>query len=219
MKKFFQLVLIVLLGSVFTVNCDFLDQDKSPELDITVGETVDLSFDFSTTGGFDDMENFGHAFGYAVDETSGYILIVSIRFNDFDTFYTGDFSPYYNPETTAANYSWGAVHPAVSNDIDSIPLLGYGATNTAGIHTMQGSLTAILLKGSLSSGTPDEIYIAASGEVSFTREDGPSDEIEGNLNFYQMSGLGQDATLEDGCTLLKVDYLRFTWDWDNSWMN
>lgn len=171
-----------------------------------------FSLDAAATGGFDDWGSPGAAFGYAVDETNGYLLVVGLKFS----------LPAYQVTFTefgaATDYLVSDPPTPLEDDVVAYPLLGDAMLNTAGIRTMTLNATgvsAVLLKGAADGeGPPEALYIADEGQLMLTRGDGPGDTLEGALRFREVDKLGPGAKIVPGGEVIQVNAIYFSWPTD-----
>lgn len=147
----------------------------------------------SATGGFDDFSSPGAAFGYAVDEAQGMILIAALRFDL--PLHSKEYALDLNVNEALTGFEVGPVPEVLVDDVAAWPMLAAAITDTAGIRTMAEDAMLILLQGDLTKTAPERIWLASGGgTITLYREDGPKDILEGSASFVEVNGFGQGAS-------------------------
>lgn len=173
------------------------------------GGQRDLTLTISSSFGFDDFGSPGAALAVAVDESSGFALLVALKFQL--PYYTGTFQ-HGAAEEAASGYRVTAPVAPLVDEAAMYPLVTAALTDTAGVRTMPVTVTAVLLEGDFSLSTPEHIYVAHSGTVTLTREDGPYDILEGALSFTEVTDLGSGATIAPNAGTIDLAAFYFEWD-------
>ncbi|HEX6273061.1 MAG TPA: hypothetical protein VFZ53_08475 [Polyangiaceae bacterium] len=169
----------------------------------------DVTLTISSTFGFDDFGSPGAALAVAVDASSGFALVVALKFQL--PFYRGAFQ--HGPALEAASgYRVAAAVTPLADEVATYPLVTAALTDTAGVRTMPVMVAAVLLEGDLEGATPQRIYVAHAGTVSLTREDGPYDILEGELSFTEVTNLGAGATVAPSGATIELSAFYFEWD-------
>jgi len=178
-----------------------------PTEPVTLPDEVEIQqFHADAAGGYDDFGE-GAAFGYAVDEGAGRLLVVGFRLEL--PLYEAAFEA-GEPLEAALGWPLDDAPGVLADDLERWPALMSAAASPEALRRMSGDFVAAILEGDLASGEIDAIYVAGEGTVILTREDEPRDEVKGELVFSPVSGLG------DGASLLEEDRigLRFpTFSW------
>jgi hypothetical protein len=172
---------------------------------VEVHREIRLTIDDSL--GFDEVP--GANLAIAVDESAGLALLVALKFER--PFSSGDFAVLGDPLEMAQNYRVAAPVAQIADLVTTYPLLSVATTDTAGIRTMDGEITAILLEGDLQSDAPDAYYVAKSGTVTLYRNDGLYD-LEGALSFIEVSALGPSASAPSEPKSIDLDDFFFEFD-------
>jgi hypothetical protein len=164
----------------------------------------------TVAGGFDDFDSAGAALGFSVDAANGMILIAALKFDL--PFYRGSFRPSGDAVESAEKYHWGIVPSSLLDEVAQYPLLAAGLTDTAGIRTaLNGDLVAIILQGDLNAAEPANIHVATHGSLQLTREDGPTDLLEGRLYFVKVVKTGDSWERVYDAEPLKFESIHFEW--------
>ncbi len=172
-----------------------------------VDDAVPYTFQANVVVGADDLGSSGAAIMVAVDEAAGAGLVVALRFDL--PFYSGGFAPGCDVEATAADYAWGAAHPALDIAAERWPWLAPAFTDTPGIRGLDDGLAGLLLRRVGKEGTTVRTFVAADGAIQLTRFDGKREVVEGSLVLAEVSEAGSGATELAGGEHLRLDDLYF----------
>ena len=200
MKIHFSLIFTSLLLLFTGVSCD---EEKTlvEELD---SRAENYSFNSTDTYGFDDFSSAGACMGIAIDNSNGTALVIGLKFTL--PLFTKSFLVVSSINNMIEDYQWGIVSTAL-DDIVALEEYTEVQTNTAGIRTMDQEIIAFLVKYD-SEGTK-QYFIAYKGSIQLVREDGPSDTMEGDLSFVQISDAGPNAEIVPGGEVLIVKNIYF----------
>jgi len=180
--------------------------------DTTLAEAVEpviVELNISDTGGFDDFSSPGAALGFAVDEEQGHILVAALKFDL--PLATKTFVVPGDVEATLEGYDAGTVPESLDGAVAQYPPLASAVTDTAGIRSMSGEVTLLLLQGDVAAGELASAYVADSGEVTLHRLDGPKDTLEGSASFVQVTGFGKGGKPVPGGQRVNIAPFYFEW--------
>jgi len=96
--------------------------------------------------------------------------------------------------------------------VETYPLLKSAVTDVAGIRTMPGEATVLLLWGDLQSSTPDHAYVATSGKLTLHRLDGPKDTLESTeMSFKEVTSVAADGKVKPDTQSMPAKPFYFEW--------
>ena len=200
MKTYISLFFTSLLLLVTGVSCE----DGLSLVEELDNKAVNYSFNATETYGFDDFSSAGACLGIAIDNSNRTAIVIGLKFTL--PLFTKNFEVVSSVHNMIEDYQWGTVSTAL-DDIVALEEYTEVQTNTAGIRTMDQEIVAFLIKYD-SEGTK-QYFIAYKGSIQLVREDGPSDTMEGDLSFVQISEAGPNAEIVEGGEVLSVKNIFF----------
>ena len=201
-------ILTLLVGLVgCSDNLDLLFNNCIEDLEYT-----EYQINFDKIIGFDDFSSQGAAFVVAIDTNKNAALIMALKFElpGYDT----SFIPSCNPIETTLGYDWTQTNTIESDVTREYPYLSEFLTSTSGIRNMNQDISAFLvIKGN--DQFEKQIFVAIDGEVNLTRTDDPSDIIEGELSFIEMSESDSTALIKENAKYYSLKNIYIQWDTNN----
>jgi hypothetical protein len=200
------LVNTLLLSSLLLFQCDF-NKIYPPDGDGVVYEEIDVNF--TVTAGFDDFSSPGAALGIAIDENRDVALIIALKFQI--PLYTKEFTPGEDSLNAIKEYQWSRTNSVTQSIADEYPYIEEVLTDTAGIRGMDDEMTGFLVENA-ENVSISKIYIATEGSIRLTRMDGPSNLIEGDMSFVEITGADSTAVIRENGEAVKINDIYFEWD-------
>jgi len=160
--------------------------------------------------GFDDFNNGGAAFCVAIDTVQNISLIAAFRYSLPLSERT--FNPMTSVQTTIDEYNWNRNNSITTEIKAKYPSLSDFMTDTQGIRTMGIELAVFAVLPVDSIYISERIFVATDGHLELTRSDGPSDQVEGDLTFMELTASGSDAKLKNNGEKIAIEDIYFIFD-------
>lgn len=204
MKTHCALYFISLL-LLLTSSCE----DEETLVDELDSKAVNYSFNSTDAYGFDDFSSAGACQGIAIDNGNGTAIVIGLKFTL--PLFTKTFKAVSSINNMIEDYQWGNVSTAL-DDVVALEEYAEVQTNTAGIRTMDQEIIAFLVKYN-TEGTK-QYFIAYKGSIQLVREEDPSDTMEGDLSFVQITEAGPNAEIVKEGEVLTVKNIYFNFSTD-----